>query len=179
VSPLELVVVVSGIPASGKSTIARQIAPHLALPVVDKDELLEASFPRPGELASGDRQRLSREADAVLQRIVEESPRAVVASFWRRPELSVASGTPTDWLRERARVIEVHCVCEPTIAVDRFGRRRRHPAHGDLNKDPTDILAQFRALAALGPLGVGALVSVRTDAPVDPSAVARLVEGRL
>ncbi len=35
-------VVVTGLPASGKSTIARQLCAALALPLLDKDELLEA-----------------------------------------------------------------------------------------------------------------------------------------
>ncbi len=38
------------------------------------------------------------------------------------------------------------------------------------------MLVQFRAMDALGPLGIGQLGSVRTDTPVDAAAVARLVE---
>ena len=40
----DLVVAMSGLPASGKSTLARRLGPLLGIPVVDRDDLLEAPF---------------------------------------------------------------------------------------------------------------------------------------
>lgn len=162
-----LVVVVSGLPAAGKSTIARQIAPLLDLPVIDKDDLLEASFP-PGAVSPVERSRLSRQADATLQELVQESHGAVVASHWSRPELSSASGTPTDWLSSLPRVVEVHCTCDPHTAAERFVNRTRHPGHGDQRKGFAEVLEQFQAICPLGPLHIGPTVTVATDTPVDP-----------
>ena len=44
---------------------------------------------------------------------------AVLCSFWRRPNLSRAAGTPTDWIGTlpHALVIEVLCECDPLVAT--------------------------------------------------------------
>jgi len=36
--------VFSGVPGSGKSTVARQIAPRVSLPLLDKDDFLDELF---------------------------------------------------------------------------------------------------------------------------------------
>ena len=53
----------------------------------------------------------------------------------------------------------------------RFVSRRRHPAHGDATKETSAITAQFEALAALGPLGVGRTILVDTEHTVDVAAL--------
>ena len=65
-------VVVSGLPASGKTTLARPLAAALDLPLIDKDEILE--------------------------RGATSSQGAVLASFWRLPGMPEESGTPTAWI---------------------------------------------------------------------------------
>jgi len=52
-------VVVSGLPGSGKSRVALQLAPLLGLAVVDKDDVLERLFNSKGIGDSGRRQKLS------------------------------------------------------------------------------------------------------------------------
>jgi hypothetical protein len=97
----------------------------------------------------------------------------MVVSHWRRPELSMTSGTPTEWLLAFPAFVEVHCVCDPETAAERFLRRDRNPAHGDQQKSAAEVLDQFRALHRLGPLGYGPVVTVDTEMPVD---AAQLVE---
>lgn len=169
-------VVVSGLPASGKTTLARQVAPLLGLPVIDKDDLLEESFRPVGGVSPVDRARLSRHADQVLRQRVESAPRAVVVSHWRRPELSMTSGTPTEWLRAFPALVEVHCVCDPETAAERFRNRDRNPAHGDQRKSPSEVLDQFHALHRLGPLGLGPVVTVDTEVPVDAAHLAEQIQ---
>ncbi len=172
----EFIVVVSGLPGSGKTTLAGQIAPLLGLPVIDKDDLLEALFHSVGDVTLPDRWRLSRQADHVLRERVESSPRAMVVSHWRRPELSMTSGTPTEWLRAFPAFVEVHCVCNPETAAVRFRRRDRNPAHGDRQKSAAEILDQFRAIHRLGPLGYGPVVTVDTEMPIDAAQVVEQIQ---
>src|ERR1043166_3740877 len=130
-------VIVSGLPASGKTTLSRHLAPALALPLIDKDDILEGLFDTLGVGDTGWRQRLSRASDAILQRLAESSSGAVLTSFWRTPEISTHSGTPTEWSAAISqRMVEVYCDCDPAVAATRFSTRVRHPGHLDRAKRP-------------------------------------------
>ena len=45
---VKLFVVVSGLPASGKTTLARRLASVLELPLIDKDDILDRLFAERG-----------------------------------------------------------------------------------------------------------------------------------
>jgi Ni2+-binding GTPase involved in maturation of urease and hydrogenase len=47
-----LLIVVSGLPASGKTTLARTLSDRLSLPVVERDRLAEVCFDALGTQAS-------------------------------------------------------------------------------------------------------------------------------
>jgi len=76
-------IVVSGLPGSGKTTLARQLAPALNLPLIDKDEILDRLFDSKGVGDAKWRRTLSRESDAILQREAASLNGAVLVSFWR------------------------------------------------------------------------------------------------
>ncbi|PYQ55408.1 MAG: hypothetical protein DMF53_28200 [Acidobacteria bacterium] len=77
--------IATGLPASGKSTVGSAVAAALALPFLDKDEILEALFESLGVGDAPWRARLSRAADQVLERLAPRSQGAVIASWWRHP----------------------------------------------------------------------------------------------
>lgn len=60
-------IIVTGIPASGKSTVGHSVAAALGLAMLDKDEILESMFNSEGVGNAEWRARLSRAADEVLQ----------------------------------------------------------------------------------------------------------------
>jgi glucokinase len=171
----------TGVPGCGKSTLGRSLAIELGLPFFDKDDILETLFDHLPVEQPADRQRLSRASDAVLETVALASGGAVVASFWRREELSTTSGTSTGWLRGRTpgSVVEVHCVCPPEVAARRFAERRRHPGHLDETRTREALLAQLETLSPLGPWDLGPLVQVDTRDPVDVAAAASLVRAEL
>jgi len=73
-------VVVSGLPASGKSTVGAALAERLGMPIIDKDAILEALFETLGSPDLLERRRLSRASDEVLYALAGASPAAAAGS---------------------------------------------------------------------------------------------------
>lgn len=167
-------VVVSGLPGAGKSTIGRAVAGQLQLPCLDKDDFLDRLLDSSSNTQM-ERSALSRNADAMFIESAKQADGAVLVSFWRRPELSTTSGTPTEWLAELSDPIELWCQCPPETAVRRFLTRRRHPGHGDEARRSDQLLEQFESLDRLGPLGVGRLVLVDSSGQLDIDELAERV----
>ena len=164
--------IATGLPASGKSTVGSAVAAALALPFLDKDEILEALFESLGVGDAPWRARLSRAADQVLERLAPRSQGAVIASWWRHPRSPVSSGTSPDWLRSLpGELIELHCRCGPQVAVERFFARRRHAGHLDAAKSKTEELARFVQLASHGALGIGRVIEIDTEQQFDLRAL--------
>jgi adenylate kinase family enzyme len=165
-------VMVSGLPATGKSTIARALAASLAFTLLDKDAFLEALFEVSPVHDADARKSLSRQADDEFRALATRATHAVMASWWKHPRSTVDSGTPTEWLAGLAgTLVEVHCHCSPAVAAKRFLSRRRHPGHLDDRWAYPELLASFKQQASLGPLGLGRLIEVDTEGPVNTDAV--------
>lgn len=165
-------IIVTGIPASGKSTIGQAVAAALGLAMFDKDEILEALFNSRGVGNADWRRELSRAADDELKEKALRSEGAVISSWWHHPASNVDTGTPIEWLSSfPGVVVELNCVCNPQIAADRFLSRTRHEGHLDRYKTYAELLASFEQQAALGPLGVGPLVTVNTEGSVELETV--------
>lgn len=169
-------IVVSGVPASGKTTVGRALAEALGWPFLDKDDLLEALFEKEGCLSREQRSRLSRQADARFEIAARALDRAVLCSFWRHPEIESDSGTPSAWLLgEDIRVLEVVCWCSPRIAARRFLERSRHVGHQDAVWDEDGLVEQAERVEGLLPLGLGRYLGLRMDGPLEMDALLEAV----
>lgn len=168
-------VVLSGLPASGKTTVGRAIAGRLGVPYVDKDDLLEQLFVTRGVGDVEHRRGLSREADGLFRHAVAQLPRAVITSWWRHPASPSRSGTEPWWLNARDQtVVEVHCTCPARTAATRFLARSRHAGHLDARWNGEELLRWLVPQASLGPITPGALV-VPTEQRVTHEALEDLV----
>ena len=140
--------------------------------MLDKDDILEDLFNKEGVGDVHWRTLLSRTADEILQERARQSESSVIVSWWRHPASTLDSGTSIEWLSElRGNLIEVNCICDPAIAVERFKSRKRHGGHLDQLKANSDLLPAFQQQAALGPLGIGRLVKVNTEENVNLEGV--------
>jgi hypothetical protein len=145
-----LYVVISGIPGSGKTTLARRLAPALGVPLIDKDDILERLFETRGIGDSVWRRALSRESDGILQADAMASDGAVLVSHWHVPGIAADSGTPTGWLADLpGALVHVRCVCDPAVAARRFLERRRHAGHLDGTLSAEDLEDRFRTAGVL------------------------------
>lgn len=166
-----LFVVVSGPPASGKSTLAPALARDLGLPLVAKDTIKDALM---SVLAVPDvdaSRQIGRAAIAAMLAVAAESPiGAVVESNFHR---SVAA---EEVRRLPGRVVEVFCRCDPVIARNRFATRARtrHPGHFDSIRSSEDLWNQEVAEPIAGDW---TLLGVDTDRSVDVPAVVALIRG--
>lgn len=172
-----ILAMLSGLPASGKTTLGRPLSVALGLPLLDKDDILNSLLESLGASTVDERNRLSRASDFVLQTLARVAQGAVVTSFWRQESLSRTAGTPTHWLSEvpDTTVVEVFCQCPPSVAAERFAARHRHPGHFDGRHSAAELRQQFEQFSAAGPLGIGPLIQVDTTLDVDIDGLAQAV----
>jgi predicted kinase len=172
-STIRSIIVVSGAPASGKSTIARGLAEILGYPLLSKDTIKESLFESLGSHLGS-----NAGSEAELSRLLSQ---AAIDLLW-----SLAPSCPTVILeanfrpksqheRERfaalaGRKLEVFCHCTPEEAARRFRERattaRHHSAHST-KAISAELLAEFDC-----PFGLCPVIDVDTEHPVDPLEVA-------
>jgi predicted kinase len=131
-----LFVVVSGPPASGKSTLAPALAGELRLPLVAKDTIKDALMsvlPVPDLDAS---RQVGRAAVAAMLAIAAESPSGAVveSNFYR-------SRAVADLRRLPGRVVEVFCRVDREVARTRYEARAgsRHAGHFDTIRSAEEL----------------------------------------
>ncbi len=153
-----LLIVVTGPPASGKSSVARRITSRFGLPWISKDGIKETLFD-----SLGWRNRHStRQSEATLALLFYFSDVLLAAG---RPFVLESNFRPRrdeDAFRCLAsryphRLLQVHCDAPPDLLVRRFLSRweagRRHPGHAD-DLTAQDIAQDIRS-GLFGPLDIG------------------------
>jgi len=172
------VILVNGVPASGKSTVAALLGRRLAWPILTLDTVKEALFDHLG-VGDRDHSRLLGKASyqAIFQSIAgfPDGLGAVVDAWHgfqppevRRAHLARAAAGP---------VLEVWCHAPPQVVAERYRSRAgaRHRGH-----PPAAYATELAALAARArPMGLGPVVEVATDGALEAegllAAVAALV----
>jgi predicted kinase len=170
------VVVVSGPPGAGKSSLAVPLAGALGLPLLSKDVIKETLFDALGhldqdELASS--RRLGAAAMELLWRLAAECPAVVIEANFRRR-------SPYERERLRAlspRPVEVYCRLPAELAAERYAERGarsdHHPVHV-MRSLPLSAFDEFQE-----PMGLGPVFEVDTSTPVDVPALTDLVRAVL
>ena len=134
-------IIVAGLPATGKTTLAKKIASRLHLPVLEKDEIKEELFDTVGFDGREGRLTLDRAANAILLRCADAllaggNSLIMVNNFDRD-----AAG------RVQELIVRTGCRCVLVFLggdgdvlhqryVDRDLRKARHPGHAAILRYP-------------------------------------------
>ena len=160
-----LLVLVCGAPGAGKSTLAKQLAPRLRLPLLMRDELQEVLYDTLGAPDEAAKPRYGHASYELLytvaRRLLEAGVGIVVESNfmrgWAEPQVAPLS--------ERSRTVIVHCAtrdAEETVRryVERAERGERHPGH--LDRTVVGRLRENLAAGRYEPMEIPARV-IRVD----------------
>lgn len=176
-------IVMTGLPASGKSSLGRSLALQLGWACLDKDDFLEQLYEQYGTADMFARRSLSRQADQAFQSAACALDTAILVSHWApsAAALGVAdTGTPTDWLAEHfGHIIEIYCRCPADVATERFFSRTRHPGHLDGQRSRAQFAQKMRMMAPGYPLHLGALIEADTTAHRDTDTLLRQLKAQL
>jgi predicted kinase len=166
------VVLLSGAPGSGKTTIAVPLAEQLGLPLLSKDIIKEQLFDTLGA-GDGDPLSWSRRLGAASMELIwtlaRHFPEAVLEANFRphspyeRSRISELSD----------RVIEINCVCPFEVASNRYSARARSGQHHPVHV-LRDLARSFQSEYDR-PVGIGTVIQVDTTNPVDVQSLARQV----
>jgi len=158
----QALIVVTGLPGAGKTTLAEQLAHRMCRPLFSLDTVKESLFTR---LGLTDRALLRAASLDIIAALQRSSPAGGVVDVWvdptRDPEavrhLLVEVGID--------RRAELQCVVSGDVAAERFAARPRAGPHRPAD---AELLQRIRSSAALlRPLGVGPCLAVDTSGRVD------------
>jgi glucokinase len=169
-----LLVVVHGMPATGKTTLARELSAELAFPLVTKDDIKEELY---DALGVGDvewSQRLGKASYALIlafcrQLLVAGQSVIAEANFFAGVDEARFAELPAH------RLVQVHCTAPLEVLLTRYeDRSDRHPGHLDRDR-PGELRQRFEE-GTHDPLALaGGLIDVETTRPVDTRALAERI----
>ena len=155
---MKQIVVVSGAPGAGKTTLAGPLAEALRYPLISKDFLKETLA---RVLGGGDDLQVSRRLGAAAMEtmwmLAEHTPHAILqANFRPRSDYERAK-----LIRLNAQIVEVYCDCGREEAVRRFAERLAKATH-DRSAHPLATLSSELLAEYDRPVGIGKLLRIDT-----------------
>lgn len=167
-----LLIIVNGPPASGKSTLAEQIAAGLEVPYLSKDAIKEEMYDSLGKLELKITRKLGETAMrlmyTVARKILESGNDVVIeANFYQG-----ISEKDVSRLIAISDAVMIHCETAPETLKQRYVERaktgERHPVHDDADK--VDALEKDLDEGLYEPLELGIpLIRVNTSDDFEPS----------
>ena len=158
------IVLVSGLPGTGKTTLAEPLALALGFALITKDYIKENLFDAlKGPLDDIPfSRRLGKASMELLWALADRCPQVVLEANFH-PALAYDR---VQMLATQSQIVEIWCRCSPEVAVRRFTERaatiERHPAH------PRQYIPSLESLAECNrPIGIGTVIEVDTNHPVD------------
>jgi predicted kinase len=170
-------IVVTGMPGAGKTTLATALSIELGRPLLTKDAIQERLFDTLGSANRETSQALGRAAFALLLDIAARllaagTPTIVEANFTRGRAEGELQELPAH------RLMQIVCTAPDDILRERWRRRtttgERHPGHFDAEQE--SVLGKRLGTDCHAALDLaGPVLDVDTSAPVDVAALAKRI----
>ena len=165
----DMVVVVTGIPGSGKTTLATALSARLGWPLISKDIVKEALF---DALGTGDlqwSQQLGRAGHVVMYSLAATMPRVILEAHFQR-----AVAEP-QLLALHRPIVQIYCRCPVDVAAMRYRRRIEDPDRhaGHLPEHQSDQAIEQWIKDPPTPLDLpdAHFIEIDTTGPVDMATV--------
>jgi predicted kinase len=132
-----MLIIVTGLPCSGKTNLGRQISSQFKIPFISKDGFKEKLFDTLGWSDRAWSKKLSGASYEMMFYALEELLEVGQSCVLEANFDPNVHSEPLTKITEKfqARVVQIHCVTEPEILLERFRTRwengERHPGHGD------------------------------------------------
>ncbi|MBQ4050305.1 MAG: ATP-binding protein [Oscillospiraceae bacterium] len=134
-------IIIAGMPATGKSTLARRLSEAFGFPILEKDDIKEEMFDTIGYRDLTEKRALDVAANAILLRcagavLSKGQPLIVVNNFD-----SAMSGRVQDMIdRSGCRCVTVFLNGDPDVLYKRYvardAKKVRHPGHTFIDRYP-------------------------------------------
>lgn len=177
-------IIVSGAPGTGKSTLASRIAKQFGLPCLTKDDIKERLFDTLGWSDRAWSQRLGAASNELLlhmaqQMMITQAHFIVESAFW-------AEMSRPQWAKLVQRYhyapLEIHCTAPPAVLARRFRERAPDRHAGHVDEAAHDAVMKQIHGGVYAPLQLStAVVEVDTAdfARVNHTAIEEMVRARL
>jgi predicted kinase len=162
---MTVAVIVTGPPASGKTTIAERLAADYELPLLTKDGVKETLFDTIGIGDLEFSKRLGAAAFAIVWHVLEQelaASRAAIVEGNFSAQYDVSRVERLQGLYE-LDLVQIHCHAPIEVLRDRYASRQRHPGHLDRERLPA-IDGRLEATQYLLPIDAET-VSIDTTQP--------------
>ncbi|MGL5875727.1 MAG: AAA family ATPase [Xenococcaceae cyanobacterium] len=132
-----VLIIISGLPCTGKTTLARKIARQFSIPLISKDDLKESLFDSLGWQDRNWSRKLGIASYNLLDRLIESQVsfgRSLIVESNFMPQFSTQKFLN---LKQKyaLRIIQIYCQAEAIVLFERFKQRvelgERHPGHQD------------------------------------------------
>jgi predicted kinase len=162
-------IIFTGLPGTGKTTLSRKIAHTLGLPLIAKDDIKEIMYDRIGWSDKAFSAKLAHATFGIMDHITEQHLKnglSLMLESNYSPKL--ANERFQAWQKEYGcTIIQIVCRTDTRVLARRYFERQhtdRHPGHND-NGDPASYEANFKQRIENG-----------EDQPLDVEGPVRIVD---